>query len=66
MSKRTNIETVKNDEIQRDQLEDSEERASAKQPGSYKKNETADKVVEIGSDKTDDPIQGIDPPPRKS
>ena len=62
MSKRTNVETDKKSEIQRDELEDSEERASAKQPENYKKKETADKVVEIGPDQTDDPIKGIDPP----
>jgi len=62
MSKRTNVETDKKSEIQRDKLEDSEERASAEQPESYKKKETADKVVEIGPDQTDDPIKGIDPP----
>ena len=62
MSKRRNVETDKSSETERDNLEESEERASAKQPGSYKKRETADKVVEIGPDKTDDPIQGIDPP----
>jgi len=62
MSKRINVETDKTSKTQRDDLEDSEERSSAKQPESYKKKETADKVVEIPPDKTDDPIKGIDPP----
>jgi len=46
---------------QREALEQSEEKASEKQPGSYKEEETEDKVVEIpptGPDKR--PISGLD------
>lgn len=46
---------------QRRQLEHAEENAAAQQPGSYKKAETADKLVEIPPDKTNKPIRGIDP-----
>ena len=46
---------------QREALNESEKKASEKQPGSYKEEETADKVVEIpptGPDKK--PIRGLD------
>jgi hypothetical protein len=46
---------------QREALEQSEKKASEKQPGSYKEEETEDKVVEIpptGPDKR--PIRGLD------
>ena len=46
---------------QREALDRSEKKASEKQPGSYKDEETADKVVEIpptGPDKR--PIRGLD------
>lgn len=46
---------------QREALNESEKKASRKQPGSYKEAETEDKVVEIpptGPDKR--PIRGLD------
>jgi len=46
---------------QREALNESEKKASEKQPGSYKDDETADKVVEIppaGPDQK--PIRGLD------
>ena len=46
---------------QRDALESSEKAAARDQPGSYKERENEDKVVEIGGDKTDAPIKGLDP-----
>ena len=46
---------------QRRQLEDSEKKAAAQQPENFKDDETADKVVEIGPEMTDEPIKGIDP-----
>lgn len=41
-------------------LEESE-KAAAAQPGTYREEENESKVVEIGKDKQDAPIQGIDP-----
>ena len=46
---------------QRDALERSEKAAARDQPGSYKERETEEKVVEIGGDRTDAPIKGLDP-----
>jgi hypothetical protein len=47
---------------QREALEQSEKKASEKQPGSYKEEETADKVVEIPPTGPDErPIRGLDP-----
>jgi hypothetical protein len=46
---------------QREALNESEKKANQKQPGSYKEEETEDKVVEIpptGPDKR--PIRGLD------
>jgi hypothetical protein len=46
---------------QREALEESEKKASEKQPGSFKEKETAEKIVEIppaGPDKQ--PIRGLD------
>jgi hypothetical protein len=51
-------------EDQRKALEESEKNAKRKQPENYKEAETGDKIVEIGNDLEDDPIKGIDPPPR--
>ena len=46
---------------QRDALAESEKKASEKQPGSYKEEETADKVVEIPPTGPDErPIRGLD------
>jgi hypothetical protein len=47
---------------QRKALNESEKKASERQPGSYKERETDDKVVEIGPiDENDSAIKGIDP-----
>lgn len=53
-------------EDQRRALEQSEQRAAARQPRSYRKEETEDKKVEIGPDPTRAPIKGIDPHGGKS
>jgi hypothetical protein len=46
---------------QREALEQSEKNAAEKQPGSYKEKATEEKLVEIGPDRSDNPIKGIDP-----
>jgi len=46
---------------QRKALEQAEKKAAEGQPGSYKDKATAEKVVEIGPDVTNAPIEGIDP-----
>ena len=47
---------------QRQALNDSEKKASEKQPGSYKEDATAEKVVEIPPSGPDEkPIRGLDP-----
>ena len=51
---------------QREALKRSEKKAAARQPKNFKDAETDEKVVEIGPDMTDSPIEGIDPPDRKS
>jgi hypothetical protein len=50
---------------QREALKQSEKKAAAQQPGSFKDAETEHKTVGIGPDKTDAPIEGIDPPPKR-
>ena len=46
---------------QREALNQSEKKANEKQPGSYKEEETADKVVEIPPSGPDErPIRGLD------
>ena len=46
---------------QREALSKSEKKAKEKQPGSYKEEETADKVVEIPPTGPDErPIRGLD------
>ena len=46
---------------QREALNESEKKASEKQPGSYKEKETEDKVVEIPPTGPDErPIRGLD------
>ena len=47
---------------QRDALEQSEKDATRKQPENFRDDANADKVVDIGADKTKDPIKEIDPP----
>ena len=49
---------------QRDKLEESFEKSSAKQPETFRDDANEDKVVEIPPDKTKDPIHGIDAPER--
>jgi hypothetical protein len=51
---------------QREALKRSEKRAAAQQPESFKDAETAEKIVEVGPDMDDAPIEGIDPPERKN
>ena len=47
---------------QRKALNESEKKASERQPGSYKQDATDEKVVEVGPiDKKDSAIKGIDP-----
>jgi hypothetical protein len=46
---------------QREALEQSEKRAADGQPENYKDAERDEKKVEIGPDKQDDPIRGLDP-----
>jgi len=48
-------------EAQRESLRRSERQATEQQPESFKDAETDDKVVEIGPDMQDAPIQGLDP-----
>lgn len=47
---------------QREALEQSERDAARPHPENYKDESTEDKVVEIGPDMTDAPIEGLDPP----
>ena len=46
---------------QRKALGRSEKKATEQQPDSFKDKASAEKVVEIGPDMTDQPIKGIDP-----
>lgn len=48
---------------QREALAQAEKKAAEQQPESFKDEATADKVVEVGPDITDQPIKGIDPSP---
>jgi len=47
---------------QREALEQSERAATEQQPDNFRDEANAEKIVEIGPDKTDDPIKHIDPP----
>ena len=47
---------------QRDALAESERKAAEQQPENFKQRQTDEKIVEIGPDLTDAPIEGIDPP----
>jgi len=49
---------------QREALKRSEKNATTTEPQNFRDEATADKVVEIPSDKEDTPIQGIDPDDR--
>ncbi|MEO7853099.1 MAG: hypothetical protein ABIR94_12725 [Rubrivivax sp.] len=46
---------------QREALERSEKEAARTEPKNFRDEATDDKVVEIGPDKQDNPIKGIDP-----
>ena len=50
------------DERQRKELDRNFERATEQQPQDYRNKAIEKKQVEIGSDKTDDPIKGLDTP----
>ena len=54
------------DEQQRRQLDRSFEHATEDQPKEYRNESIEDKQVEIGADKTADPIKGLDTPEKKS
>ena len=47
---------------QREQLDRSFERATEQEPQEYRNKSSGKKQVEIGSDKTDEPIKGMDAP----
>ena len=47
---------------QREALRESQRDATDEEPANFQDESTERKVVEIGPDKTDDPIHGIDPP----
>ncbi|MEP6872988.1 MAG: hypothetical protein ABI887_01365 [Burkholderiales bacterium] len=47
---------------QRDALKRSEKKAAEPQPENFKDEATEEKTVEIGPDRTNAPIHGIDPP----
>ena len=49
------------DNDQREALAESERRASEAQPENFKESETGEKIVEIGPELTNAPIEGIDP-----
>lgn len=49
------------DSDQREAIEESERKASERQPGSFKDEAIEEKVVEVGGDVTDEPIKGLDP-----
>lgn len=48
-------------EDQRKALEQAEKKAAEQQPGSYRDEANKEKLVEVGGDVTEKPIQGIDP-----
>ena len=47
---------------QREQLDDSFDKATAQQPKNYRDEASDEKKVEIGRDKTKAPIKGLDAP----
>jgi hypothetical protein len=49
------------DTSQREALEQSEKKAAQPQPENFKDKATDEKLVEIGPDLTNKPIEGIDP-----
>ncbi len=49
---------------QREAVEDSFEKSTAKQPETFRDEANEDKAVEIPPDKTETPIRGIDAPER--
>jgi hypothetical protein len=59
--KETTMSTHPSPKQQREALNESEKKAKEQQPGSYKEEETADKVVEIPPSGPDErPIRGLD------
>jgi len=48
-------------EQQRDALKESEHDATRDEPQNFREHANEDKIIEIGPDVTDAPIQGIDP-----
>jgi len=64
MNHPTKTPPVQNDD-QREALEQSEKKATERQPENFKDESTDEKVVEIGPDLTDNPIKGIDPDERR-
>jgi hypothetical protein len=57
----TTMSTNPSPKQQREALNESEKKAKEQQPGSYKEEETADKVVEIPPTGPDErPIRGLD------
>ena len=52
-------------QAQRDALQRSQEQATKDQPQNFRDEANAEKVVEIGPDMTDAPIDGIDPDDRQ-
>lgn len=54
--------TGPDDRGQRDALERSEKAATREHPETYRDEANADKLVDIPVDRTDNPIEGIDPP----
>jgi hypothetical protein len=56
-----NAPTQNTAEDQRDELNEAEKKAAEQQPGSYKEEETAEKVVEIPpTGPNEKPIRGLD------
>jgi hypothetical protein len=60
MNQPTNTPSV-TDEAQRAALEKSEKKAAERHPENFKDQATDEKIVEIGPDLTEAPINGIDP-----
>lgn len=58
----TDTTSPNGDPGQREALEKSERDAARSHPENYKDESTDDKVVEIGPDMSDAPIEGLDPP----
>lgn len=55
----------KDGKVEREALAESERKAAETHPENYKDEATDSKLVEIGPDLTDAPIEGIDPPSKE-